>query len=76
MPCNNQRLSKGILFLLFLILQTLIKGITLILSINVKLQDIKAFYMRQNDDGKTVAAMDLLVPRVMCVYIYIYIILF
>ncbi|KMZ65538.1 Asparagine--tRNA ligase [Zostera marina] len=26
--------------------------------------DIKAFYMRENDDGKTVAAMDLLVPRV------------
>ncbi|CAA6656144.1 unnamed protein product [Spirodela intermedia] len=26
--------------------------------------DIKAFYMRANDDGKTVAAMDLLVPRV------------
>ncbi len=25
---------------------------------------IKAFYMRGNDDGKTVAAMDLLVPRV------------
>ena len=25
---------------------------------------IKAFYMRQNDDGKTVAAMDLLVPGV------------
>lgn len=25
---------------------------------------IKAFYMRLNDDGKTVAAMDLLVPRV------------
>uniref|UniRef100_A0A804MQY3 asparagine--tRNA ligase n=2 Tax=Zea mays TaxID=4577 RepID=A0A804MQY3_MAIZE len=25
---------------------------------------IKAFYMRENDDGKTVAAMDLLVPRV------------
>jgi asparaginyl-tRNA synthetase len=25
---------------------------------------IKAFYMRQNDDDKTVAAMDLLVPRV------------
>ncbi len=25
---------------------------------------IKAFYMRQNDDGKTVAAMDLLVPRI------------
>ena len=27
-------------------------------------QEIKAFYMRQNDDGKTVAAMDVLVPRV------------
>lgn len=27
-------------------------------------QEIKAFYMRQNDDGKTVAAMDLLVPGV------------
>ena len=27
-------------------------------------QDIKAFYMRQNDDGKTVAAMDVLFPRI------------
>ncbi|GFO61842.1 asparagine--tRNA ligase [Geomonas silvestris] len=27
-------------------------------------KEIKAFYMRQNDDGKTVAAMDLLVPKV------------
>lgn len=27
-------------------------------------KDIKAFYMKQNDDGKTVAAMDLLVPGV------------
>ena len=27
-------------------------------------KDIKAFYMRQNDDGKTVAAVDLLVPGV------------
>ncbi|KAI5077584.1 hypothetical protein GOP47_0007408 [Adiantum capillus-veneris] len=27
-------------------------------------KEIKAFYMRQNDDGKTVAAMGLLVPRV------------
>ncbi len=27
-------------------------------------KDIKAFYMRMNDDGKTVAAMDLLVPLV------------
>ena len=26
--------------------------------------EIKSFYMRQNDDGKTVAAMDLLVPGV------------
>jgi asparaginyl-tRNA synthetase len=25
-------------------------------------RDIKAFYMKQNDDGKTVAAMDVLVP--------------
>ena len=25
---------------------------------------IKPFYMRQNDDGETVAAMDLLVPRI------------
>lgn len=25
---------------------------------------IKAFYMRQNDDGETVAAMDILVPRI------------
>ncbi|PRQ20464.1 putative asparagine--tRNA ligase [Rosa chinensis] len=27
-------------------------------------KEIKAFYMRQNDDGKTVVAMDMLVPRV------------
>ncbi len=27
-------------------------------------KDIKAFYMRQNDDGKTVAAMDILAPGV------------
>ncbi len=27
-------------------------------------KDIKAFYMRQNDDGKTVAATDLLVPGI------------
>jgi asparaginyl-tRNA synthetase len=27
-------------------------------------KDVKAFYMRQNDDGKTVAAADLLVPGV------------
>ena len=27
-------------------------------------RDIKAFYMRQNDDGKTVAAMDILFPGI------------
>ena len=27
-------------------------------------RDIKSFYMRQNDDGKTVAAMDVLVPSI------------
>lgn len=27
-------------------------------------RDIKAFYMRQNDDEKTVAAMDVLVPKI------------
>jgi asparaginyl-tRNA synthetase len=27
-------------------------------------KDIKAFYMRQNEDGKTVAAMDVLVPKI------------
>jgi asparaginyl-tRNA synthetase len=27
-------------------------------------QDIKAFYMKQNDDGKTVRAMDVLAPRI------------
>ncbi|HSW87182.1 MAG TPA: asparagine--tRNA ligase [Rhabdochlamydiaceae bacterium] len=27
-------------------------------------QKIKAFYMRSNDDGKTVAAMDVLVPKI------------
>lgn len=28
------------------------------------MQGIKAFYMRLNDDNKTVAAMDVLVPKV------------
>ncbi len=27
-------------------------------------KDIKAFYMRMNDDGRTVAAMDVLVPKI------------
>ena len=27
-------------------------------------REIKAFYMRRNDDGKTVAALDLLVPKI------------
>ena len=26
--------------------------------------EIKSFYMRANDDGKTVAAMDVLVPKI------------
>ena len=26
--------------------------------------ELKSFYMRRNDDGKTVAAMDILVPKV------------
>ncbi|PNY03619.1 asparaginyl-tRNA synthetase [Trifolium pratense] len=30
----------------------------------VQAADIKAFYMRQNDDGRTVAAMDMLVPKI------------
>lgn len=29
-------------------------------------KDIKAFYMKLNEDGKTVAAMDVLVPKVGC----------
>jgi asparaginyl-tRNA synthetase len=31
---------------------------------------IKAFYMRLNDDQKTVAAMDVLVPKVECLLNY------
>ncbi|HPG73097.1 MAG TPA: asparagine--tRNA ligase, partial [Bacteroidales bacterium] len=27
-------------------------------------KDIKAFYMKQNDDGKTVGAMDVLFPQI------------
>ena len=27
-------------------------------------KDVKAFYMKQNDDDKTVAALDLLVPKI------------
>jgi asparaginyl-tRNA synthetase len=27
-------------------------------------KEIKSFYMRQNEDGKTVAAMDILVPKI------------
>lgn len=41
--------------------EQLIGGPTFILNYP---KDIKAFYMRQNDDGRTVAAMDLLVPKV------------
>lgn len=32
-------------------------------------KEIKAFYMRLNDDKKTVAAMDVLVPKV-CYYLF------
>ncbi|HIJ82097.1 MAG TPA: asparagine--tRNA ligase, partial [Desulfuromonadales bacterium] len=41
--------------------ETIVGGPTFILNYP---KDIKAFYMRQNDDGSTVAAMDLLVPKV------------
>jgi hypothetical protein len=33
---------------------------------------IKAFYMRLNDDSKTVAAMDVLVPKVRFLIIHVY----
>jgi hypothetical protein len=33
---------------------------------------IKAFYMRLNDDSKTVAAMDVLVPKVRLLIIHVY----
>lgn len=32
-------------------------------------KEIKAFYMRLNDDNKTVAAMDVLVPRVVRIHV-------
>lgn len=41
-----------------------IVGSYIVKLFDVKFQEIKAFYMRQNDDGRTVAAMDMLVPRV------------
>ena len=31
-------------------------------AVSLALKDCKAFYMRLNEDGKTVAAMDLLCP--------------
>jgi len=40
---------------------TVIKGPVIVINYP---KDIKAFYMRLNDDGKTVAAMDVLVPRI------------
>ncbi len=43
------------------ITEQIVEGPTFILNYP---KDIKAFYMRQNDDGRTVAAMDLLVPKV------------
>jgi len=70
MPCYSQRLSsffhsfvrikKEKLMLRFIS----IVGSYIVKLFNLKFQEIKAFYMRQNDDGRTVAAMDMLVPRV------------
>jgi asparaginyl-tRNA synthetase len=37
------------------------KGPTIVMNYP---KNIKSFYMRQNDDGKTVAAMDVLAPRI------------
>jgi len=41
--------------------ETLVKGPVFVVDYP---RDIKAFYMKVNDDGRTVAAMDLLVPRI------------
>ncbi len=41
--------------------ETLVKGPVFVIDYP---KDIKAFYMKVNDDGRTVAAMDLLVPRI------------
>ena len=43
------------------ITEKVVKGPTFLINYQ---EEIKAFYMRQNDDGKTVAACDLLVPGV------------
>ncbi len=43
------------------ITEQIVGGATFILNYP---KDIKAFYMRQNNDGRTVAAMDLLVPKI------------
>jgi asparaginyl-tRNA synthetase len=41
--------------------ETVVKGPVIVTDYP---KDIKAFYMRRNDDGKTVRAMDVLVPRI------------
>ncbi len=41
--------------------ETVVKGPVIVTDYP---KEIKAFYMRQNDDGKTVRAMDVLVPRI------------
>ncbi len=41
--------------------ETIVKGPVFLINYP---KEIKAFYMRQNDDGKTVAACDLLVPGI------------
>ena len=43
------------------ITEKVVKGPTFLIDYP---EEIKAFYMRRNDDGKTVAACDLLVPGV------------
>ena len=46
---------------LYCMLQTIILKPVIVINYP---KDIKAFYMRQNDDGKTVAAMDILAPGI------------
>ena len=64
MSSYYNRLSKGKIFsLIFFIAIMKIVDLSKPLFFQ-NVQNIKAFYMRLNDDGKTVAAMDMLVPRV------------
>ena len=40
------------------------KGVLGIIASPISTKDIKSFYMRMNEDGKTVAAMDILAPGI------------